>query len=158
MKPIRMMKMLSLALSFGYVSAGSSLAAPISAAESRFVVLKEGNAPESGLFTRKQTKVIQTQADYKAELSRYTSAAPGTVDFSKGRVVLIDMGPRQSGGFSLKVAAVNISPNAVTVNLELIVPGPQCMVTAALTNPYQFIFIPTQKEILVSEKLVAATC
>lgn len=158
MKPIRMMKMLSLALSVCCLNTASLQAAPISAPESRFLVLKEGNAPESGVFTRKQTKVIQTLADYKAELSRYTSAAPGTVDFSKGRVVLIDMGPRQSGGFSLKVAAVNISPNAVTVNLELIVPGPQCMVTAALTNPYQFIFIPTQKEILVSEKLVAAAC
>lgn len=137
---------------------GGTNAATLPPAESQFVVLKEALLPEGGVFTKKQAKVIFTQADYAAELAIYTSLAPSSVDFSKGRVLLVDMGPRSSGGYSVRVASVDVADSWVVVNVELVTPGPQCIVTASLTNPYQFVFIPTLKEILLSEKMVVTSC
>ena len=137
---------------------GGSANAVTSPPEAQFVVLNEGGAPAGGNFTKKQTKVISTQSDYASELVIYTSVIPGVVDFMKGKVLLVDMGPRASGGYSVRVASVDVAANWVVANIELVVPGPNCIVTAALTNPYQFVYIPTLKEILLSEKLVPTNC
>lgn len=136
---------------------GSSTAATLPA-EAQFVVLKEGPLPDGGVFTKKQAKVISTQADYAAELITYTSVAPGLVDFTKGKVLLVDMGSRSSGGYSIRVASIDVADSWVVANVELVKPGPQCVTTTALTNPYQFTFIPTLKEILLSEKVVVTSC
>ena len=137
---------------------GGSNAATLPSPESQFVVLKEGTLPEGGVFTKKQAKVISTQADYAAELAIYTSVAPGSVDFTKGKVLLVDMGLRSSGGHSIRVASIDVADSWVVANVELVKPGLQCITTASLTNPYQFIFIPTLKEILLSEKVVVTIC
>ena len=139
---------------------GGTNAATLPSAESQFVVLKEDWAlsTEGGVVTKKQAKVIFTQADYAAELATYTSAAPDSVDFSNGRVLLVDMGPRESGGYSVRVASVDVADSWVVVNVVLETPGSQCGTSAVLTNPYQFVLIPTLKEILLSEKMVVASC
>lgn len=136
---------------------GSSNAATLPA-EAQFVVLKEGYLTESGVHTKKQAKVISTQADYATELAIYTSVAPGPVDFTNGKVLLVDMGSRSSMGYSIRVASIDVADSWVVVNVELVKPGPQCIVGALLSNPYQFNFIPTMKEILLSENVVVTTC
>lgn len=137
---------------------GGSIAATLPPPESQFVVLKESTLPEGGVMTKKQAKAISTQADYAAELAIYTSLAPVSVDFTKGRVLLVDMGPRSSGGYTVRVASVDVANSWVVANVELVSPGPQCAVTMSFTNPYQFVFIPTLKEILLSEKMVVTSC
>lgn len=137
---------------------GGTNASTLPPEESQFVVLKEALSPDGSVFTKKQAKVIFTQADYEAELANYTNVAPDSFDFSKGRVLLVDMGPRSSGGYSVRIASVDVADSWVVVNVELVTPGPECIVTASLTNPYQFIFIPTLKEILLSEKMLITNC
>ncbi|NOY73298.1 MAG: protease complex subunit PrcB family protein [Gammaproteobacteria bacterium] len=126
--------------------------------ESEFFETHSGENIENGTFTTKQAKVIGNQVSYNRVLLNYTSLAPATLDFSKGTVLLVDMGQRNSGGYAIGTTSVNVSENFVVVNVSLSIPGENCAVSLALTNPYQFIFIPTKKEVLISEKLTVAQC
>jgi hypothetical protein len=127
-------------------------------AESLYVVLIQGIYTDNGIGTKKQTQVISSQMDYAMELANYSSATPASVDFDKGRVLLVDMGPRNTGGYSIGVTSVDVSENWVVARVGLVKPGPGCNVTQAVTNPFQFVFIPSRKEILVSESLQIANC
>jgi hypothetical protein len=140
------------------LSCGGASNAAGTSLEAQFAVLVEGGWPAGGVFTKKQAKVISTQNDYAAELVTYRNAVPASLDFTKGRVLLVDMGPRPSGGHGIRVASVDVADSWVIANVELVKPGPQCGVTAVVTNPYQFVFIPTLKEILLSEKVVVWNC
>jgi hypothetical protein len=122
------------------------------AAGSAIYGAKEGSLPDGGVLQKKQSKVISTQTDCAAELATYTSVAPGSVDFTKGKVLLVDMGSRSTGGYSIRVASIDVPDSCVVANVGLVELGPQCVTTTALTNPYQFTFIPTLKEILLWRK------
>jgi hypothetical protein len=126
--------------------------------ESQFVELNKGQVTENNNSTKKQTKIISSQTDYAAELAIYTSASPESVDFTNGRVLLVDMGGRSSSGYSISVTSVDVTDNSVVANVRLVKPGPSCLVLAVMTNPYQFVFIPSLKEILISEGLNLANC
>lgn len=126
--------------------------------ESQFVVLNAGYNTAIGITTTMQTKVISSQADYAAELANYTSATPAVVDFTKGRVLLVDMGWRNTSGYAIGVTSVDVTDNAVVANIKLTKLGSTCLVIQAVTNPYQFVFIPSFKEILVSESLDVIIC
>jgi hypothetical protein len=126
--------------------------------ESQFVELNKGLFTENGISTKKQTKVISSQIDYAAELANYTRATPASVDFTTGRVLLVDMGGRSSSGHSIGVTSVDVTNNSVVANIRLTKPGPNCIVLTVITNPYQFVFIPSLKEILVSERLEVTNC
>jgi hypothetical protein len=126
--------------------------------ESEFQELASGVYTDNGIYTRKQTKVISTQSEYDDELLNYTSSAPADIDFTEGKVLLADMGQRNTGGYSIEVRSINVAEQYVTVNIRLTKPGQNCVTTDAITNPYQFVFIPTQKEILVTENLVIHQC
>jgi hypothetical protein len=126
--------------------------------ESLYVVLNQGIYTDNGIGTKKQTKIISSQADYAMELLNYSSAKPASVDFDKGRVLLVDMGVRNTGGYSVGVASVDVAENWVLANVGLVRPGSGCVVTQAPSNPWQFVFIPSRKEILVSESLKITNC
>ena len=126
--------------------------------ESLYVVLNQGLYTDNGIGTRKQTKIISSQADYAMELVNYSSAKPASVDFDKGRVLLVDMGVRSTGGYSVGVTVVDVAENWVVANVGLVRPGSGCVVTQAPSNPWQFVFIPSRKEIFVSESLKITNC
>lgn len=110
-------------------------------------------------YSKRQTRVISTQADYEAALALYSIDEPHQLDFNAGQVLLVDMGIRPTGGFSVKVAGVNDGmKGAVRVDVVLTRPGHGCVVAQALTNPFQFVYIPTRYEILIFEKLVTSNC
>ncbi len=128
-----------------------------SADEQTFREVNSGDNIENAIFTTKQSKVITRQNDYNAELAIYTSDIPETIDFTMQKVLLVDMGMRSSGGHAIYVTSVEVSENFVTANVTLVTPG-NCPANAVLTNPYQFVVIPTQKEILISETLEIRNC
>ena len=125
--------------------------------EAQFYSLNQGEHPLSG-STAKQTRVITTQEDYATALKIYTATPPTNVDFSKGKVLLVDMGARPSSGYGIAVTSVDVMDNAVVANVELLATGTGCVVLTLITNPYQFVYIPTTKEVLVSEKLIVHNC
>lgn len=122
------------------------------------VALESGTDTRGGIQTSKQTKVISTQQDYAAELARYSNETPQQLDFDSGRVLLVDMGSRPSGGYAIGVSSLDTAEDWVVANVTLVKPGPDCFVTQALTNPYQFVYIPTLNEILVSESVEIDAC
>jgi len=126
--------------------------------ESEFSELQSGLHTDNDAYTQKQSKVIVSQENYVKELSVYTSVSPENISFSTGKVLLVDMGQRNTGGYSIKVTSVDISENYVVAQVNLMQPGQNCLVTDALTNPYQFVFIPTQKEILITERITLEEC
>ncbi len=126
--------------------------------ESEFSKLHRGDYTGNGAFTKKQTKVITNQPDYNEELLNYTDPKPDNIDFTKGKVLLVDMGQRNTGGYSIAVTSIDVNKAHVTANVVLVKPGASCMVAQTLTNPYQFVFVPTLKEILVTETLSVTEC
>ncbi len=122
-----------------------------------FTVLHQGYYTQN--LSKRQTKVITSQQEYAATLAAYTDEQPQEVDFNAGRVLLVDMGPRPSGGFSIEVTSVKARKgSAVVADVVLTRPGASCFVTTSITNPFQFVYIPTRKEILVSESLINFEC
>jgi len=126
--------------------------------ESIFVVLNQGVSTPQAASAKKQTKVLTSQADYAAELANYTSDPAATVDFTQGKVLLVDMGFRRTGGYDIGVNSVDVGADFVVANIVLTQPGPTCEVIAVITSPYQFVFIPSLKEVLVSESLTTHVC
>jgi len=126
--------------------------------ENLFSELQHGYYTNSGTFTKKQSKVITGQSDYEDELLNYTSDTPQTADFSQGRVLLVDMGPRNTGGYDITVKSVDVTDEYITAHVQLSIPGDNCTVTQAFTNPYQFVYIPTTKEVLISESYIRSNC
>jgi len=124
--------------------------------ESGFTVANQGTAALTP--TPKQTKVLSTLQDYAAELAKYTNDPPLAIDFTPGRYLLVDMGQRSSSGYSIAVTSVDVGADSVTANVRLIKPGTNCVLAPVMTNPYQFVFIPSVKEVLVSESVVVVNC
>jgi hypothetical protein len=147
-----------LSCALALLNCGSGSTAANAPREAQFVVLAEGAYTRTGTLTKKQAKVISTQSDYATELAVYSNMAPVSVDFATHRVLLLDMGPRRTGGHAIRIAAVDVADDWVVAHVELIKPGPSCLVTQSITNPHQFVAIPTQKELLLSEQVVVTDC
>ena len=126
--------------------------------ETEFQQLKQGAYIDSGIFMKKQIKIITSQFDYNDELANYTSDTPEEIDFEKGKVLLMDLGQRNTGGYSIGLDSIDVFETHITANVNLSKPGQNCAVTQALTNPFQFVYIPTLREILVKESLMIYQC
>ena len=64
------------------------------------------------------------------------------VRFGAERVVVAAAGTRSSGGFVMTAGAFTQSGDTVIVDVTLLTPGPECGVTAALTEPVIMFAIP----------------
>ncbi len=126
--------------------------------ELAFELLAGSLYADGGEFTSKGSKVLRNSHDYNNEFIKYSGRTPPEVDFSKNKVLLLDMGFRKSGGYFISVVAVKEFSDTVGVEVLLTKPAENCVVTNAFTNPYQFVRIPTTKEILVSEEVVVKSC
>ena len=114
----------------------------------------------NGSHTIKQSKVISSTDRYHNELSNYSSDVPFDINFLNHKVLLIDMGLRLSGGYSVSLdnSRSLVDADSVTVTVILTFPGDGCITTDALTNPYAFYRVPTQKELLIQEELFMESC
>lgn len=113
---------------------------------------------EFAASTSKSAVVITNEPEYEHEILKRTSEQPKTINFAQASILLIDMGSRNSGGYGIEVSSIEENSDHLLVTIELAIPGESCAVTLAFTNPYKFIKITTQKEILVTEKLVNTEC
>jgi len=123
-----------------------------------FQVLQSSSQLNDGSFTDKQIKILSSQDAYELELSRYSTEVANQIDFDTGVVLLADMGQRLSGGYSISVTQVTEDENKVTAEVRLVEPGLGCILTQAVTNPYQFVFIASKKEVTVNETLLTSDC
>ena len=123
-----------------------------------FEVLNQGSGPESGVYGPKTIKVLEDQDSYESALLSYSSDDARTIDFSTYKMVLVDIGQRSSGGYSVTVTDTDVQDNYLRATITTTVPGSSCVVTEALTNPYVFVAINTTKDILFTEQLETDSC
>ncbi len=116
------------------------------------------NSLSSGVFTGKGSRVIHNQEEYEELLLAYNEESSNVLDFSEGRMLLVDMGQRNTGGYSINVENVIEHDEYVIANVVLYKPGEYCIVTLAFTNPFKFVWIPSTKEILINESLETYSC
>jgi PrcB C-terminal len=63
------------------------------------------------------------------------------VDFSRDLVIAVASGERQSGGHGIAVERVNRSGGDLRIDVLETSPGPDCMTTAALTQPVDVVLV-----------------
>jgi hypothetical protein len=124
-----------------------------------FSVIAAGADPISGVDKNRKLEVFRDQASFNARLAEYVQPVQEyTVDFSTKRVVLSDMGQRNTGGFAISTTKVQEYADYVMVSITLTKPGSTCAVTQAFTAPFEFIEVQSTKEILFAEQQVITNC
>ncbi|MCB0402822.1 MAG: protease complex subunit PrcB family protein [Flavobacteriales bacterium] len=119
-------------------------------------VLEIASGNNSG-FETPTMKVISTMEDlsqtweiaYKNYLKKKEFPA---VDLEEFDVILVALGERNSGGYSIQVESAVSIGNAVTVTVIETKPGSNCMTTEAITYPFQLVQIPKTGKTISFEK------
>ena len=121
-------------------------------------VLHESSFNQYGDQTSKSTVIIRDIQSYENELAKRSDEYREPVNFETHTVLLVDMGRRNSGGYRIWVESVVAENNYVRAQVILSFPGENCVVAAAITNPYQFVEVSTTKDILLTEKIEIHDC
>ena len=119
-----------------------------------YTVLVDRN---NGGQTSKRVEVITDQQTLDAVLANYGEPA-AAVDFDAGSVILIDVGAKNTGGYSADIASIEAYDDHVLANIVFSNPGINCPVTLALTHPFSIIYVETQKELRTASETVSREC
>jgi hypothetical protein len=94
-------------------------------------------------FSRQVIKSTKEWHDIWAVMHAVNEPAPALpeIDFNKQMVVVVAMGVRPSGGYSIMVTGVQVKDGVVEVSVESVSPGAQCFNTAALMQPVDVIVL-----------------
>jgi hypothetical protein len=102
----------------------------------RTVATGDMHSEESGLF-------VARDADQWVRLWQRMTASQYSplphVDWSTEMVVVVALGMRPSGGYSVEIEKVTASPDTLDVHAREDQPGPYCGVTDALTDPFHAV-------------------
>ncbi len=101
--------------------------------EASQVVIQDATA--WGLWWRKHTKNM-------FDSEQPDGIKPPEVDFQKETVLVATLGMRSTGGHSVRFVEVNKEGVSLAVTLQSTSPGPDDMVTMALTYPFAIISVP----------------
>ena|SRR3989344_823218 len=81
------------------------------------------------------------------------------VNFEDKTVIAVVMGQKPSGGYSVSLKQLEVGKDTIQFMVEEVIPGRNCIVTEAITNPYQIIAIDkTEKEIKFVGNTVINEC
>jgi hypothetical protein len=91
-----------------------------------------------------ETRVLETEGDFQMYWSRNTGnpphTAPRTVDWNKERLVAINLGTKQSGGYSVAVESVKrVRSSEIEISFAVRSPTKGTPVTQGITSPYTVI-------------------
>jgi hypothetical protein len=100
----------------------------------------------SAIETPRQT-IIRDQAAFDAlwaEHSTHENPAPKipSVNFAADSVVAVFAGHQPSGGHALALTDLNKTSGGWELRLSLISPGPDCMTTQVMTQPWVMVRVP----------------
>lgn len=124
-----------------------------------FSVIISGQNTLSGLPENRKIEVFTDQQSLNSILALYVNfVTEPPIDFTSSQAVLLSMGGRSSGGYSIAAEAVEDHGDYNKLKVLLTTPGSNCYTTQALTSPYQFIEIKSTKELLIEERLVVTDC
>jgi len=125
-----------------------------------FKILVEESYISTGLNQSRRVDLFSNQESLNQSLSLFgvQPSDNSTIDFDTAQVVLVSMGPRNTGGYSVDVVAVEEFDDYIKLLVEHTLPGENCLVTEALTNPFIFVEISSTVELIVEEMLLIDEC
>lgn len=93
---------------------------------------------------------FQVYGDRSAFLQHYGDAGPdasrvAAMNLEKNYLVAIHQGLCPTGGYSISVKSVRSGPDSVTVTVDFQEPGPDDIVTMAMTTPSLFLLVPRRR-------------
>jgi hypothetical protein len=92
-----------------------------------------------------EKEITMLQSDRKLK-TKVTSA-----DVSTSNFIILNMGEKTSGGYSIDVESVEETPKKIIVTVKDNVPAAGSMVTQAITYPYTIVKINSKKEIEIRD-------
>ncbi|MBX2881916.1 MAG: protease complex subunit PrcB family protein [Granulosicoccus sp.] len=146
--------LLPIALVLGCSSNSNEAGPPVS-----FSVIGTGGNLGGAAVETKIFETYQDQTSFDNALANYSIAIDDVaIDFATEQVALVSMGQRTSGGYSIAAESVSDAGAYIELKLMLSSPGADCVVTGALTHPYQVLSINSQKEVRTNERTVTENC
>lgn len=98
-------------------------------------------------ISESRRQVIREASEFEAVWSEITGPMMGDgevpeVDFGSAQALLLAMGERPSGGYSIAAGAMAVSGDTLYVAVDEVSPGPSCITTMALTQPVALLSVP----------------
>ena len=98
-------------------------------------------------YKERQRLVIRTAAEWSEAWARIAGTSdprrpPPAIDFDQEMVILVAMGERPTGGYSITVQGVYDASGRVFAEVREKSPGAGCMVTEAFTQPIDAVRVP----------------
>lgn len=107
-----------------------------------YTVIAEGDSAV-GVSVRKNIAVYTEEEYVRLWKLAYGDTKPApVVDFSTQYVIGVFAGEKSSGGYAISVKSVTDEGGTRTVGIELSKPAAGCMVSQALTRPFQIVSVP----------------
>lgn len=128
------------------------------------IIVVELHSGNNGRFETKSSKVVSTQKEltdiWAKAYGNYLSKDPvPEVDFTKNVVLLVTMGEKNAGGYTIKISKVVESKLNTVVSILETSPGKNCNLTTAMTYPFQIVQIKKPaKEIVFSTVAEVIEC
>ncbi len=127
--------------------AGFLLAGCLSAAGADSLPIRTLAKGAFGGILEPRQEIIQDQATWEKVWAKHAAGgrAPGSlpeVDFSKDMVILVTMGRKNTGGYSIQITRVEPVGNKLRITVKRTSPPPGAMTIQALTAPFNMVAVP----------------
>ncbi len=103
------------------------------------------SATTSG-FTESGEMVLRTNTELDAAWKTVHAGIPGNpppaVDLTQNMVVVLALGQKRTGGYSVRFDSVTREGTGAVVHYTVTSPGPGCMTTQMITSPVDAVSIP----------------
>ena len=126
--------------------------APITNVSVPFTVIDAGGYAQK--VTERKNVAVRDEEAYTELWEMVRGAqdtAPPAVDFDTEYVIGVFAGEKSSGGHTIEVLNVTDEDLTRTLSVAITAPGAGCMVTQAITSPYQLIRVPVSMNAHVAQ-------
>ncbi|MDQ3997842.1 MAG: protease complex subunit PrcB family protein [Gemmatimonadota bacterium] len=105
-------------------------------------------------YRERQRLVIRTAAAWSEAWTRITGPSdplrpPPAIDFDHEMVVLVSMGERATGGYSIAIEGVYDASGRIFAEVREKSPGAGCFVTEAVTRPVDAVRVPRRDSAVI---------
>jgi hypothetical protein len=124
-----------------------------------YSVIASGDSTISGLPEKRKLEIYTDQASFNSSFYLFLQPiAEHTVDFSSRRVVLLSLGSRSTGGYSISAEKIEDHGEFIKASIVIKKPGSDCAVAQVQTSPYEFVEVESVKELIFEERLEVVNC
>ena len=93
-------------------------------------------------FKTADNKVIRSDQEWKRLSDGMKPDNLPRVDFNRNMVIAVFQGKQNTGGYDINVERVCKAGKNLTISVKKVKPGEKCIVTQAITSPYELVVLP----------------